>query len=152
MKREQGLGVIAALVVLVMLSTLAAAVVRLTWTQQTTVAQDIDSARALQGANAGVQWGMFQALQPTGSWGSCNNASQTLDLRTSMGVRVTVVCQSETFNEGETDAGTGTPVVVRFYVITATACNGSAATCPDNASAGRLNYVERVRMAKVSDR
>jgi MSHA biogenesis protein MshP len=152
MKREQGLGVIAALVVLVLLSTLAAAVVRLTWTQQTSLAQDIDSARALQGASAGVQWGLFQALQPTGSWGSCNNASQTLDLRSTMGVRVTVVCQSEPFNEGETDAGIGAPQVVRFYTITATACNGSAATCPDNASTARPNYVERVRMAKVSDR
>jgi MSHA biogenesis protein MshP len=140
--------VIAALVVLVLLSTLAAAVVRLTWTQQTTLAQDIDSARAFQGAYAGTQWGMYQALK--GSWTTCAGASQTLDLRSSMGVRVTVSCTSDVYNEGETTAGTGAPVTVRLYTITAVACNGAAATCPDNASVTRPNYVERMRVAKVA--
>lgn len=144
----RGLGVIAALVVLVLLSTLAAAVVRLTWTQQTTLAQDIDSARAFQGAYAGTQWGMYQALK--GSWTTCAGVSQTLDLRSSMGVRVTVSCTSDVYNEGETTAGTGTPVTVRLYTITAVACNGAAATCPDNASVTRPNYVERMRVAKVA--
>ena len=144
----RGLGVIAALVVLVLLSTLAAAVVRLTWTQQTTLAQDIDSARAFQGAYAGTQWGMFQALR--GSWTTCAGATQTLDLRSSMGVRVTVSCTSDVYNEGETTAGTGTPLTVRLYTITAVACNGAAATCPDNASVTRPNYVERMRVAKVA--
>lgn len=144
----RGLGVIAALVVLVLLSTLAAAVVRLTWTQQTTLAQDIDSARAFQGAYAGTQWGMYQALK--GSWTTCAGASQTLDLRSSMGVRVTVSCTSDVYNEGETTAGTGAPVTVRLYTITAVACNGAAATCPDNASVTRPNYVERMRVAKVA--
>lgn len=144
----RGLGVIAALVVLVLLSTLAAAVVRLTWTQQTTLAQDIDSARAFQGAYAGTQWGMYQALK--GSWSTCAGASQTLDLRSSMGVRVTVSCTSDLYNEGETTAGTGTPLTVRLYTITAVACNGAAATCPDNASVTRPNYVERMRVAKVA--
>ena len=146
----RGLGVIAALVVLVLLSTLAAAVVRLTWTQQTTLAQDIDSARAFQGAYAGTQWGMYQALK--GSWTTCAGASQTLDLRSSMGVRVTVSCTSDQYNEGEALDGSGTPVtqVVRLYTITAVACNGAAATCPDNASVTRPNYVERMRVAKVA--
>jgi MSHA biogenesis protein MshP len=146
----RGLGVIAALVVLVLLSTLAAAVVRLTWTQQTTLAQDIDSARAFQGAYAGTQWGMYQALK--GSWTTCAGVSQTLDLRSSMGVRVTVSCTSDQYNEGEALDGSGTPVtqVVRLYTITAVACNGAAATCPDNASVTRPNYVERMRVAKVA--
>jgi len=123
-------------------------VVRLTWTQQTTLAQDIDSARAFQGAYAGTQWGMYQALR--GSWTTCAGATQTLDLRSSMGVRVTVSCTSDVYNEGETTAGTGTPVTVRLYTITAVACNGAAATCPDNASVTRPNYVERMRVAKVA--
>ena len=150
----RGLGVIAALVVLVLLSTLAAAVVRLTWTQQTTLAQDIDSARAFQGAYAGTQWGMYQALK--GSWTTCAGVSQTLDLRSSMGVRVTVSCTSDEYNEGEVidDPGVPDPVpvnrVVRLYTITAVACNGAAATCPDNVSVTRPNYVERMRVAKVA--
>lgn len=146
----RGLGVIAALLVLVMLSTLAAAIVRLTWTQQTTLAQDIDSSRAFQAAYAGTQWGMYQALR--GSWTSCAGASQTLDLRSTMGVRVTVACTSEVYNEGELADGLGNPQTVRLYSITATACNGAAATCPDNASVTRPSYVERVRMSMVSDR
>ena len=151
-RRGRGLGVIAALLVLVMLSTLAAAIVRLTWTQQTTLAQDIDSARAFQAAYAGTQWGMYQALR--GSWTACAGATQTLDLRSTMGVRVTVTCSSDSYNEGELADGSGNPQTqtVRLYTITATACNGAAASCPDNASVTRPNYVERVRVSKVSDR
>ena len=149
-QRVRGLGVIAALLVLVMLSTLAAAIVRLTWTQQTTLAQDIDSARAFQAAYAGTQWGMYQALR--GSWTTCAGATQTLDLRSTMGVRVTVTCSSDSYNEGELADGSGNPQTVRLYTITATACNGAAASCPDNASVTRPNYVERVRVSKVSDR
>ncbi|WP_236651145.1 MSHA biogenesis protein MshP [Aquabacterium fontiphilum] len=145
--RQRGLGVIAAMVVLVMLATLGAAILRLTWTQQTTLAQDLDSARAFQGAYAGAQWGMFQALR--GSWTTCAGSTQTLDLRSTMGVRVTVVCQSDSYIEGETSAGT--PRTVRLYTVTATACNGAAATCPDNASVTRPSYVERVRVAKVAN-
>ena len=145
----RGLGVIAALIVLVLLSTLAAAMVRLTWTQQTTSAQDIDSARAFQGAYAGTQWGMYQALK--GTWTTCAGATQTLDLRSSLNVRVTVTCNSDLYNEGETSAGTGTPQTVRLYTITAVACNGSASTCPDNASVTRPGYVERMRVVKVSN-
>mgnify|MGYP006216105303 CR=1 FL=1 len=144
----RGLGVIAALVVLVMLSTLAAAILRLTWTQQTTLAQDIDSSRAYQGAYAGTQWGMYQALR--GSWTSCAGSSQTLDLRSTMGVSVTVTCASDQYNEGE--LSDGSPQTVRLYTITAVACNGAAASCPDNASVTRPHYVERMRIVKVSDR
>lgn len=147
-RTQRGLGVIAALLVLVLLATLAAAVVRLTWTQQTTLAQDIDSARAFQGAYAGTQWGMHKALK--GDWSTCSGLTQTLDLRSSMGVRVTVSCNSDQYNEGELNDGSGTARTVRLYTITAVACNGSAATCPDNASVTRPSYVERVRVAKVS--
>lgn len=147
-RSSRGLGVIAALVVLVMLSTLAAAILRLTWTQQTTLAQDIDSSRAYQGAYAGTQWGMYQALR--GSWTACAGSSQTLDLRSTMGVRVTVTCTSDQYNEGE--QSDGSPQTVRLYTVTAVACNGSTASCPDNASVTRPSYVERMRIVKVSDR
>lgn len=149
-RSSRGLGVIAALVVLVMLSTLAAAILRLTWTQQTTLAQDIDSSRAYQGAYAGTQWGMYQALR--GSWTACAGNSQTLDLRSTMGVRVTVTCTSNQYNEGELSDDSGNPQTVRLFNITAVACNGAAASCPDNASVTRPSYVERMRIVKVSDR
>ncbi len=147
----RGLGTVAAIIVLVMLSALAAAVVRMTWTQQVGFAQDVMAARAFQAANAGTEWGMYQALK--GGWqdGSCNGASTTMDLRTDMGFLVTVTCTSHAtvFNEGQDASGTA-DATVRIYVIDAYACNGSAATCPDAASSARSTYVERHRQSIVS--
>lgn len=146
--RQQGLGVVAAIVVLVMLSSLAAAVVRLTWTQQLTAAQDVMGARAFQAANAGVEWGLFQALR--GSWVGCTSNSQTLDLQASMGYLVTVSCSSRSPAFVEGGDATGAARSVRVYTIDAVACNGST-SCPDNTRATTLTYVERRRQTKVTD-
>ena len=149
--RARGFGAVAALVVLVILSVLGAAIARLGWTQQVSGAQDLDSARAQQAANAGAEWGLYQALK--GSWTTCASASQTIDLRASMGVIVTVTCNSATFVEGEN--GTGDPPTfsnrnLRTYLIDAVACNG-ATSCPDNAMASSVAYVERRRQVQATD-
>ncbi|HEX5355611.1 MAG TPA: MSHA biogenesis protein MshP [Aquabacterium sp.] len=148
-RAQRGLGMVAAIVVLVMMAVLAAAVTRLTWTQQISSAQDIMGARAFQAANAGTEWGMYQALK--GSWMGTNcTGSQTLDLTSSMGFKVTVTCttQATAYNEGQDS--TGTNLTVRLYVIDAVACNGSAATCPDDANSAGMNYVERKRQSIIS--
>lgn len=62
MKRQSGFGAIAAIMILVILSVLAAALTRLGSTQQLTSAQDLLSARAWQAAKIGNEWGLFQAL------------------------------------------------------------------------------------------
>jgi MSHA biogenesis protein MshP len=144
---QGGLGVVAAIVVLVMLSTLAAGVVRLTFTQQVTSAMDIQGARALQTANAGVEWGMYQALK--GSWAGCSGSSQTLDLRSTMGFMVTVSCTSRSpaFVEGASTSGARS---VRLYIIDAIACSSSSA-CPDATRSATSNYIERRRQAMVTD-
>lgn len=145
--RSRGLGAIAALVILVLMSGLAAAVVRLGWSAQTGIAMDVLGARALRAANAGVDWGLFMALQG----GVCG--SQTLDLRADTGFRVTVTCTSTTFTEGEVvvnmENSTTAAQTVTLYTISAVACNGGA-TCPDNAAAAGVNYVERERLAHAS--
>ena len=84
---------------------------------------------------------------------TCANATQTLDLSSSLNVRVTITCNSDQYNEGETTDSTGTlqTQTVRLYTITAVACNGSAGTCPDNTSVTRPGYVERMRVVKVSN-
>lgn len=148
-RTQKGLGMVAAIVVLVMMAVLAAAVTRLTWTQQVSSAQDVMGARAFQAANAGTEWGMYQALK--GGWMGSNCAgSQTLDLTSSMGFKVTVSCttQSTAYNEGQDSSGTN--LTTRLYVIDAVACNGSAASCPDNANSAGMNYVERKRQAIIS--
>ncbi len=145
-RRQAGFGAIAAIVVLVVLASLAAAVVRFGAVAQTTSAQAVLAARALQAARAGTEWGLYQAFK--GSWTTCAGASQTLDLTTDTGFRVTVSCASSVFNEGETSPGV--PRTVRLFTIDAVACNG-ASTCPDNTRATTQGYVERRRQVQAAD-
>ncbi len=145
MRAERGFGAVMAIVVLVVLSALAAAVVRFGSVAQATNAQNILSARALHAARAGTDWGLYQAFK--GTWTACAAASQTLDLTASTGFHVTVSCDSRTFNEGET--APGTPHGVRIYTIDAVAC--SSAACPDNSAATAPNYIERRWQIQASD-
>ena len=143
---ERGFGAIASIVVLVVLAALAAAIVRFGAVAQATNAQNLLAARASQAARAGTEWGLYQAFK--GSWTSCSSASQTLDLTASTGYRVTVSCDSRSYNEGETTPGTARSV--RIYTIDAVACSGTT-SCPDNAAATGPNYVERRRQVQASD-
>lgn len=146
---QHGFGALAAILVTVLLALLAAAVVRLSGGSQMSFAQDIASARALRAANAGAEWGLDRAFR--GAWKTgCSNATQTLDLRADTDFIVTVTCNATTFNEG--DDGTGSAQALMVYTISAVACNGSAATCPDNASAARATYVERERLVQATNR
>jgi MSHA biogenesis protein MshP len=137
-RQVQGLGAIAAILVLVSLAALAAAVIRLSTAQQIGSVQELGAARATQAARAGLQWGLYQAFK--GSWATCSGASQTLDLSADYGMRVTVSCNSSPYNEGE--SAPGTPQAVRVFTIEAVACN-STGSCPDNTRATGPAYVER---------
>lgn len=142
-----GFGAIAAMIVLVLLATLAAAIVRMNWAQQVGSAQDTNASRAAQAAQAGVQWGLYQALKD--GWKASCGAAQTLDLRGDTGFRVTVSCASTDFSEGESKSGT--PQTVRLYTLTAVACNGAATTCPDANSVAGPAYVERRQEVQAVD-
>ncbi|SFV05087.1 hypothetical protein [Pseudoduganella namucuonensis] len=137
-QRQAGFAYIAAVLILVALSTLAITVTRLSTTQQTTAAQDALQGFALQTARAGTEWGLYQALKNS----SCV-ASQTLDYRSVNGFSVTVTCTRLPFNEGE--LAMNTPNAKSLYTISAIACN--AAVCPNNALVGNTDYVERRRVA-----
>ena len=143
--RQRGFGAIAAIFVLVVLAALAAAIVRFGSVAQSSIAQNLLSARASQAANAGTEWGLYQALK--GSWTTCSGASQTLDLTASTSFRVTVSCDSRSFNEGETEPSV--PRVVRIYTIDAVACNSTS--CPDNGAATGPTYIERRRQVQASN-
>jgi MSHA biogenesis protein MshP len=137
-RHVQGLGAIAAILVLVSLAALAAAVIRLSTAQQIGSVQELGAARATQAARAGIQWGLYQAFK--GSWATCSGASQTLDLTADYGMRVTVSCNSSLYNEGESVPDS--PQAVRVFTIEAVACN-STGSCPDNTRATGPAYVER---------
>lgn len=141
--RQQGFGILAAMVVLVLLATMAAAVARLGWTQQTTFSQNMLAAKANQAARAGLEWGMYKAVKDN-TWASCNT-SQTLDLRTDTEMYVTVTCSYDSYSEGESAVGVAS--TVKVYKLVAVACNGSG-SCPDNTAAVKPYYVER-RMEAV---
>lgn len=137
-RSQRGLGAIAIVLMLVLLAALAAAVVRLATAQQVGSAQEQNAARAAQAARAGIEWGLYQAFK--GGWTSCAGASQTLDLSTDFGMRVTVGCGSSLFNEGQLDDGSTR--TVRVFTLEAVACNGSGA-CPDASRVASPVYVER---------
>lgn len=146
MKRQRGLGAIAAIVILVLLAILAAAIVSVGTTQQTGAAQDLMSARAWQAARAGNEWGLYQALK--GTWTTCSGASTTLDLTADTGLSVTVFCDSWLYNEGE--SAPGTPQTVRMYRIRAVAC--PAAACPaSTAAVAGPAYIERTRVVLATN-
>jgi MSHA biogenesis protein MshP len=135
---ERGLGAVAAILVLVALAALAAAILRLSTAQQIGAVQELGAARASQAARAGVEWGLYQAFH--GSWTTCNGTSQTLDLSADLSMRVTVICNSSLYNEGDSEPGV--PIPVRVFSIEAVACN-STGSCPDAARATGPAYVER---------
>ena len=149
---QRGFGVIAAIVVLVILSTLAAAIVALSTTQSMTLSQDILAARATQTARAGTEWGLFQAFSNAAAWNgaSCNTGTQlapvsaTLDTSAVNGFQATVTCWSAVYNEGE--SAPKVSKTIRIYRILSVAC--PAAPCPQNgAGTTASNYVERRREA-----
>jgi len=135
---QRGLGAIAIIVVLVLLAGVAAAVVRINSAAQTTTAQELLSARAVQAARAGLQWGLWQAFK--GTWTTCSGASSTIDMSSENGMRVTVSCNSTLYNEGESSPGVAQ--TMRLYTLDAVACNSSS-SCPDNALVTQPGYVER---------
>lgn len=143
---SRGLGAVAVIVVLVLLAVVAAAVVRFGIQGQTMVQQDVQALRAGAAARSGIDWGLFQALK--GSWTTCSNASQTLDLTADSGMRVTVSCSSVVYNEGKDSSGADR--AVRLFTIDAVACN-SATSCPDATAAVRSGYAEARRQVQATN-
>jgi len=140
-----GLGAVTVILLLVVMGTLAAAVLRLSLQSHGSIQQDLQALRAGAAARAGLEWGLHQALK--GPWASCSGASTTLDLRADLGMQVTVSCDSRLYNEGE--SAPGVPQTVRVHTLDAVACNG-AGTCPDAAAAAQSGYVERRRQAHTT--
>ena len=152
---QRGLGVIAAIVVLVILAALAAGMMAFSTGLQVASAQDIQSARAWQAAKAGNEWGLIQVLDSAaGIWRQGGPADPCpaapgvgavvsgapLDLTALTGFRVAVSVQCWRYNEGETAPSVAR--VVRLYRIEAIACN--AVACPAADASGQ-GYIERRR-------
>ena len=60
--RQSGFALVTGIFILVVLAGLGAAMVSISTTQHTTLAMDIQSARAQQAARAGIEWGAYQVM------------------------------------------------------------------------------------------
>lgn len=138
-RRSAGLGLVTAIFLLVVLSGMAVAMMTLSTTQHTSGALDIQGARAYQAARAGVEFGLFRALQG-GAANTCAAGaiieSFAMPPGTSLsGFSVTVNCTPVTVGAGA--------AAVTVRLLTATACNqpDAGGACP-NAS-NSPDYVQR---------
>jgi MSHA biogenesis protein MshP len=129
-RAQRGLGAIAAMVILVILATLAGFITTLSTSQQVGAGLDVEGSRMYLAAHAGLEWGKFQTKN-----GTCA-ASTTLTIE---GKTVVVSCAvSSTGSAVEVGLGS-------IYALSATACNTSP--CPS--SSPGLQYVERKLSALV---
>ena len=135
---QRGMSIITAIFVLLMLSGVAAYVVSLSGSQQAGSGMDITGARVHQAARSGAEWGVWNAVKGSAY---CLAGTDTQTLTTGAAgalagtlapFTVTVSCTVTSHLEGVTP--------VKYYLITATACN-QGAVCP--AAAPGFGYVER---------
>lgn len=137
---QTGFALVTAIFLLVILAGLGAAMVTISTSQHTTVAMDIQSARAYQAARAGIEWGAFQALQAAPPAGFICPAlpsvgSHTMDFTGTPldGFATRVTCSTTTHSEGAS--------TVTLYTLTSTATYGAVATS---------DFVSRQLQARVA--
>ena len=103
--RQRGFSLVTAIFILVILAALGASMVTFSTAQHSTVAMDIQSARAYQAARAGIEWGAYETLKVPGF--SCPvlpaaAASYTMTFTGTplAGFTTVVTCNSTTHTEG----------------------------------------------------
>ncbi|OFZ68022.1 MAG: hypothetical protein A2Z01_02470 [Betaproteobacteria bacterium RBG_16_58_11] len=118
---QSGFALVTAIFILVVLAGLGAAMVSISTAQHTTVAMDIQSARAYQAARAGIEWGAYQTLKVANA---CSASPSTLTFAGTplASFTATVTCSSTTHSEGAN--------TVTLFVLTSNAIYGTPGT-PD---------------------
>ena len=129
-RRRRGFALIPALFLIVVLGMLAVVAIRVGTGQQHAVTMSLQEARALAAARAGIEWGVYRALN-----GSCA-ASTTLSLTEAAlnGFSVVVSCSATTYSSGA--------VTNSSYVLNASATSGIY---------GKPAYVHRVVSGTFTD-
>jgi MSHA biogenesis protein MshP len=129
-RKQRGMSLATAVLLLIMLSGVAAYIVSLSGSQQANAGMDAAGQRAYQAARSGTEYGVWNAIV-----NSACPASQTLAAGSMAGTlapyTVTVTCAVTNHTEATT--------AIASYTLTGTACNRAA--CP--AAAPGANYVER---------
>jgi MSHA biogenesis protein MshP len=132
-RRQRGISGMLVIAALVLFGGMAVYGVSTVTSVHTQFAQEVASARAMQAAQAGLDWARYQVKIPVAA--NCP-ASQTLVLPSTLAMyQVTVTCTSSALL---TDGA----ATFRMYQLTATACNiPGAGGCPN--AAGGNDYVEK---------
>jgi len=140
-RRSAGVGIVTAIFLLVVLAGLGVALVTIFGAQRQNALLDEQGARAYQAARAGIEWGLFQRLNPAG--GGCASDSETgfmLPANSMLaGFAVRVSCRRV-----EGPASTVSEVNLERWRIRAVACAPPDAgnTCPDRSA--NPDYVRRI--------
>ncbi len=147
--RMRGFSLVTGIFLLVVMSALGAFMVIFTGLQQNTVQIDVLGVRAYYAARAGINWGIYRALDPenTIAPGAAAFAACPTGTLSALGgslapFTVVVACSVTPATEANRE--------IRVYQITATACNQG--TCP--AVTPAAGYVERsvvITVAKCKD-
>ncbi|WP_137820502.1 hypothetical protein [Pseudomonas sp. 2FG] len=121
-RSEQGFALVAALFVMVVIALVVVAMARLSANQHGTNSLAIQQARAYEAAQAGLEWGINQALA-----GNCQPVPTAVGLAGSnlAEFNLLVVCSVAAYVENG--------AAVNIYRLTATADNGNPANRPDYA-------------------
>jgi MSHA biogenesis protein MshP len=121
MMYQKGITLIGAIFVLIIVALLGQYLINITGVQRQTSILALQSARAYQAANAGIEWGIFRVVNNTSCVGS-TELTPTIGKFTT-----TVLCETNgTYNEDGTE--------VTIYQITAESEYGSY---------GQIDYVSR---------
>ena len=141
-----GFSTVAAVFLVVVLALLGAAVVTVFGLQQTASSLDLQGARALRAAQAGIEWGMYQVLVTQGG-SACPASSQNLSFGGTLSAfTVTVECASFPADEAGHE-----PNPFKLFRLTSTACNSpSGGACPNTATNPGARYVERQVQATIA--
>lgn len=150
--RMRGFSLVTGIFLLVVLSALGAFMVVFTGLQQNTVQNDVLGVRAYYAARAGINWALYQVLEPDNltpavppSFLACPASTTINTMQGSLSsFTVTVTCGSSDHTEANR--------FVRVYQITATACNQAA--CVASSATPPTGYVERqvvVTVARCQD-
>lgn len=137
-RANAGFTLVSALFVVVVLALLGAALAGISQRQQLGSAAEVEHARALQGARAGLEWAAFQVLRnpaPPAAAPACfGTASFTAAGLTQY--TITVSCSRTVGTDGSS--------TMTFYQLTASACNApTSGACPSTAASPSNTYVER---------
>lgn len=135
--RQQGVALVSAIFLIVVLAALGAYMLTLSGVEQTTVSRALISARTYHAARAGLEWGIHRAVAPpiVGT-GECTDSPPSQFGLTGAGlddVQVTVECNVANYNPGG-------PANYFVYTLTSTARYGAA---------GTADYAERRLQAAV---